>query len=520
MVTNPRKTEEVKMKKTWISVLTASVTIGIVLAVVSLVRAGPPIRPDLQAGAPTVVSYQGRVAVDDSPYGGTGYFKFAVVDAAGDTTHWSNDGTSTDGAEPTEAVPLSISEGLFNVLLGDTDLSGMSAPLTSVAFEGSDRYLRVWFSETGAAGTFTQLSPDRRVAAVPYALQAEAAKNAADADTVDGQHASAFADAVHSHPGSDITSAVPTATLALTATQATSAMEADTVDGQHASAFVPRQGEAYVVVEVTDDPATNGDNLLNAYAEAAALTPHGQPLSSTNRAMVLLPPGQYNLVTATLALDAEYVDLEGLSEDREKQHIYGTTAMTNTGVISQSANDVRLENLFVEITRDSGGVKQSPYDSSDPAAYFPEGDETATVIRNCHFKAADQDHAWSMRTGIEYPGTYEQVRGYRYAFGGLGGTASGTFIDCTGKRFAFGGGGTASGTFIDCTGGLSAFGGGGTASGTFIDCTGKRFAFGSNAGSADGGVFRYCTGGESSFTTDGAPAPVHLYCIQDGAPYP
>jgi len=44
---------------------------------------------------------------------------------------------------------------LFNVLLGNTDLSGMSAPLTSAAFEGTGRYLRVWFSEAGAADTFT-----------------------------------------------------------------------------------------------------------------------------------------------------------------------------------------------------------------------------------------------------------------------------------------------------------------------------------------------------------------------------
>jgi hypothetical protein len=495
------------MKKKWLLIVTTSLTVGVVLAVVSLIRAGPAPRPDLQAGAAPVVSYQGKVTVDDSPYEGPGYFKFAVVDAAGTTTYWANDGISTGGGEPTAAVPLEVNNGLFTVLLGDTDLSGMSAPLTPAAFEGTERYLRVWFSETGVADTFTQLSPDRRIAAAPYALQA------------------------------------------------------DTVDGQHASAFVPRLGEAYVVVEVTADPATNGDNLLNAYAEAAALTPHGRPLSSTNRAVVFLPPGQYDLRTDPLVLDAEYVDLEGFSEDREKQHIYGTTVMTNTGVISQSANDVRLTNLFVEITRDSGEVNT---DASDPAAYFPEGDETATVIRNCHFKAADENHAWSMRVRIAYPGTYEQVRGYTYAFGGRYGTASGTFIDCTGGDRAFAGDhGTASGTFTNCVGGLDAFGGwGGTASGTFTNCTGGESAFGGGSGSAsgtfnnctggdhafgggwqgtangtfthctggyrafagssgesNGGVFRYCTGGMGSFPNYGTPEPVILYCIEDGAEY-
>jgi hypothetical protein len=89
---------------------------------------------------------------------------------------------------------------------------------------------------------------------------------------------------------------------------------------------------------------------------------------------------------------------------------------------------VLLANLFVEITCDSGGVST---DASDPAAYFPEGDETTTVIRNCHFKAADENYAWSMRIHIAYPGTYEQVRGYTYAFGGRYGTASGTFTPTT-----------------------------------------------------------------------------------------
>lgn len=88
------------MKRTWILVITAAVTVGIVLAIVGLARAGSSTEPDLQSGAPTVVSYQGNVAVDNSPYEGTGYFRFAVVNAAGDTTYWSNDGTSTGARSP------------------------------------------------------------------------------------------------------------------------------------------------------------------------------------------------------------------------------------------------------------------------------------------------------------------------------------------------------------------------------------------------------------------------------------
>jgi len=160
-----------------------------------------------QGGAPTVVSYQGQVVVDGAAYSGAGYFKFAVVDGAGTTTYWSNDGTSSGGIEPGSAVTLTVTSGLLTVLLGDTSLGNMD-PLPTSAFSDTDRMLRVWFSSDGLA--FTQLTPDRRIAAVPYALQAQeaayaaAAGNAAmadyataagDADTLDGQHASAFASA-------------------------------------------------------------------------------------------------------------------------------------------------------------------------------------------------------------------------------------------------------------------------------------------------------------------------------------
>jgi hypothetical protein len=61
----------------------------------------------------------------------------------------------------------------------------MTQALAASVFGAPDRYLRVWFS-TSSGGSFDQLTPDTRIAAVPYALQAE---EAADADTVDGLHA-------------------------------------------------------------------------------------------------------------------------------------------------------------------------------------------------------------------------------------------------------------------------------------------------------------------------------------------
>jgi hypothetical protein len=157
-----------------------------VMALVAMTQAAPGNAPLSQGGAPTVVAYQGEVRVSSVPHTGNNYFKFAVVNAAGDTAYWSNDGTSIGGSEPTAAVQLAVSEGLFSVLLGDTTLGGMTQALTADVFSQPDRYLRVWFSTSGG-GPFDQLTPDTRIAAVPYALQAQ---EAADADTLDGLHAS------------------------------------------------------------------------------------------------------------------------------------------------------------------------------------------------------------------------------------------------------------------------------------------------------------------------------------------
>jgi hypothetical protein len=184
-----------KMKsKVMISLLSAILTIlGVV---VGLAIAGPLTNSDALATAPSVVSYQGQIMVGGVPFGGTGHFKFAIVNNAGDITYWSNDGTSTNGQEPTTAVALPVANGLFNVLLGDTSLTNMTQALTASVFSGSERYMRVWFSADSS--TYQLLTPDQRIASVPYALQAQ---EAANADTLDGEHAEAFADASHDHDG-------------------------------------------------------------------------------------------------------------------------------------------------------------------------------------------------------------------------------------------------------------------------------------------------------------------------------
>lgn len=85
------------------------------------------------------------------------------------TTYWSNDGTSTAGSEPTAAVTLPVTKGLYSVLLGDANLDGMTAIPNSV-FANADVRLRVWFND-GSNGS-QLLTPDQRIAAVGYAMVA------------------------------------------------------------------------------------------------------------------------------------------------------------------------------------------------------------------------------------------------------------------------------------------------------------------------------------------------------------
>lgn len=108
-------------------------------------------------------NYEGRVLVDEIPYTGDGHFKFAILLGSGDKTVWSNDGTSDDGSEPASAVVVSVTEGVFNVIIGDTSIYNMEALSPSIFNNKKDYYLRVWFSDSGDAETFEHLAPDRRI---------------------------------------------------------------------------------------------------------------------------------------------------------------------------------------------------------------------------------------------------------------------------------------------------------------------------------------------------------------------
>lgn len=102
--------------------------------------------------------YQGRVKVEGQPFNGGGQFKFAIVSTSGTETLWSNDGTSSNGAEPGSSLVLPVQDGIFNVIVGDTT-AGMEPISPTIFASKTPVKLRVWFND-GSRG-FQQLNPDQ-----------------------------------------------------------------------------------------------------------------------------------------------------------------------------------------------------------------------------------------------------------------------------------------------------------------------------------------------------------------------
>jgi N-acetylneuraminic acid mutarotase len=127
----------------------------------------------LHAQVSQLINHQGRVAVGGVNFDGSGRFKFAIVNTAGTTSYWSNDGTSTAGSEPAAAVTLTVKDGSYSVLLGDTSIPNMDG-IEADAFNPSAVLLRVWFGD-GTNGS-QLLAPDQQLqlnggAAATYAWQ-------------------------------------------------------------------------------------------------------------------------------------------------------------------------------------------------------------------------------------------------------------------------------------------------------------------------------------------------------------
>ncbi len=193
---------------------------------------------------PPVLNYQGRVAVGGTNFDGTGQFKFALVNAAGTTTFWSNDGTSSAGSPPTAAVALPVTKGLYAVLLGDPTLTNMTS-VPAAVFANSDVRLRVWFND-GTNG-FQLLTPDQRVAAAGYAMMAGTASSVPDGAITSAKLAAGSVGTTQLAPGAQAPPLVAAAT-GQTATANSSYVTTGTLPTTIALPPTPNVGD---VVQVT-----------------------------------------------------------------------------------------------------------------------------------------------------------------------------------------------------------------------------------------------------------------------------
>jgi hypothetical protein len=264
-------------------------------------------------------------------------------------------------------------------------------------------------------------------------------------------------------------------------------------------------GDSYVFVpgDKTTE-ALNGADLLAKYANAAALTPNGQPLGPNNKATLLIAPGTYYVGASFFAVNTNYVNVVSLTGNRD---VFITTANATAALyVTGTANDILVKGIDL-------GTKRFTIDTNLSSLVVENckgGDRsfgaTNNTIVNGTFidcEAGIESFGWGLNAQVS--GTFTNCKASIYSFGyPQNALVSGTFTNCTATSNSFGSGASpvVSGTFKDCTSGDYSFGSGSiaTVSGTFKDCTAGGFSFGYGNNSVVSGTFTNCTStGSESF---------------------
>jgi formylglycine-generating enzyme required for sulfatase activity len=206
------------------------------------------------------------------------------------TTYWSNDGTSVAGGQPTAAVSVGVSSGLFTVVLGDTALANMTAIDTSV-FTQPNLQLRIWFND-GVNG-FAVLSPVQNLTPAPYAILANSASNL-----------------LGTLPAAQLSGTLPSGALAGYSGPVAFTNPADSFNGSFSGSF-----------------GGNGGGLTNVTAATLAIPP----------GMALIPAGAFTMgdnldgesnaiPTVTVTVSVFYMDVNLVSYSQWQSVYYWATS--------------------------------------------------------------------------------------------------------------------------------------------------------------------------------------------------
>ncbi len=326
----------------------------------------------------TTFTYQGILADAGSPASGVVDLRFTLWDAA------------SGGAPVGSAVAIE-----------DTAVIGgrVTIPLDfGAVFNGNELWLAVEVRDGGSTGAYTLLDPRQALTAAPFAAHALESQTAGSATTA--AHATAADSATtagHATTADSATTAThaTTADSATTAGSATTASEADTLDGQHGAFYrswsnltgkpaglddgdddtlgdlscnsgevASWNGSAWVcatgggasyartiIVGPVGDAAANGAAL---FAAASAL---GGVASETNRYLIVVEPGEYDVTGHNFML-FNWVSLEGAGRNSTKvfAESCGTPIPRVIAVGNGELRDLTVENTCDTLTAHVRGI--------------------------------------------------------------------------------------------------------------------------------------------------------------------
>ena len=279
-------------------------------------------------------------------------------------------------------------------------------------------------------------------------------------------------------------------------------------------------GDSFVIAGYDGSDLEKGGFLSEAYSVASSLTPNGEPLSATNRAVVILPPGVYDMGDETFNVDTNFVDIHAMSPetpqlpaDEQKptstvikstaDYVFTQTATDTRWVGFTLRNEARKGTFYIAQNGCDDCYYEKMYFSTDAdlaeIGFFPQHFENVEgTWRDCICA-----HAWAWRIAIDTTTSFFTAKMYNchaqyWSFGGdyVGGQADnhkfiGAYLEgCTAGDYSFSGCTAFSApidedtVFVDCEAGINSFAIGANNAGTLIRCRGGAQCAGATIGAA------------------------------------